>query len=297
MKQRYLIFPVLFVLVSAILVMAQNPIPNAGFENWTNGQPDGWITSNSPGLVSPITQSSNSHSGSSAFRGETVNFFGVPYVPTAYAGNEIGGVFGFPISQRYGSLGGYYQFTPAGTNVAVITVVTYSIQGTDTVGMGAGSVVLGGTGSGYAPFSFPIEYVPGISGPDLAAISVTIGDTTTNGQINVGSVLYLDDLQFGAVTGINENKAPVAVSPELDQNYPNPFNPETNFRFKLTKEEQVKLSVYNLVGQEVAVVVNKRLGPGTHTVSWNAGSLTSGVYFYRLEAGHYSATRKLVLMK
>jgi hypothetical protein len=85
----------------------------------------------------------------------------------------------------------------------------------------------------------------------------------------------------------------------LHQNYPNPFNPETNISFGLPKASFVTLMVYNAIGQEVATIVNQQLEAGTHAfrVGGDRYGLSSGVYFYRMTAGAYVETRKMVLMK
>lgn len=83
----------------------------------------------------------------------------------------------------------------------------------------------------------------------------------------------------------------------LAQNYPNPFNPETNITFSLPAASNVSLRVFNLIGQEVATLVNGAQTAGTHVVSFDGSNLTSGVYIYRLDAGEFSATRKMILMK
>jgi len=83
----------------------------------------------------------------------------------------------------------------------------------------------------------------------------------------------------------------------LEQNYPNPFNAQTTIRFALPAAGAVHLSIYDLTGREAAQLVNGTLNAGTHTVSFDAAGLASGVYFYRLEAAGYTETRKMVLMK
>ena len=83
----------------------------------------------------------------------------------------------------------------------------------------------------------------------------------------------------------------------LDQNFPNPFNPETNISFELAEASNVSLRIFNLVGQEVATLVSGPQAAGRHTVSFDGANLTSGMYIYRLEAGEFSATRKMILMK
>ena len=83
----------------------------------------------------------------------------------------------------------------------------------------------------------------------------------------------------------------------LFQNYPNPFNPTTLIRYRLPSATHAVLQVYNLLGQQVAELVNSTQGPGTYRVSWDASGLPSGIYLYRLNAGGFTQTRKLSLVK
>ena len=79
--------------------------------------------------------------------------------------------------------------------------------------------------------------------------------------------------------------------------YPNPFNPTSNISWQLAVSSPVNLSVYNLEGQRVAVLVDERQPAGFHQVEFDASELASGIYLYRLRAGKYVETRKMVLMK
>jgi hypothetical protein len=83
----------------------------------------------------------------------------------------------------------------------------------------------------------------------------------------------------------------------LEQNYPNPFNPTTNISFSLPSRALVTLKIFDIIGREVAVVVKEELSAGNHTRQWNATNSASGIYFYRLQAGKYVATKKLVLLR
>ncbi|MBU1921365.1 T9SS type A sorting domain-containing protein, partial [bacterium] len=83
----------------------------------------------------------------------------------------------------------------------------------------------------------------------------------------------------------------------LYQNYPNPFNPSTTIRYDLKNPGYTTLAIYNIVGQEVAKLVNEVQQSGPHAVHFDASGLTSGVYFYRLKSGDFSSTSKMVLMK
>jgi ligand-binding sensor domain-containing protein len=83
----------------------------------------------------------------------------------------------------------------------------------------------------------------------------------------------------------------------LGQNYPNPFNPSTQIEFQLARESRVSLRVFNVVGQEVALLVNKLMDAGTHQTTWNAIGFPAGVYFYRLTAGDFMQSKKMILLK
>ena len=102
----------------------------------------------------------------------------------------------------------------------------------------------------------------------------------------------------GAVTSVEQVSAAAPATFKLDQNYPNPFNPSTTIRFQLTASTRVSLKVYNVIGQEVATLLNDSREAGTHEVTFNALSLASGVYFYRLATSNgYLQIKKMVLLK
>ncbi|NIT59858.1 MAG: T9SS type A sorting domain-containing protein [Aliifodinibius sp.] len=84
---------------------------------------------------------------------------------------------------------------------------------------------------------------------------------------------------------------------DLKQNYPNPFNPTTKIKFSLPRSSYVHLSVYNLIGREVAKLISSNLKAGIHEVTFNGTELSSGVYFYSLRSQGFTATRKLLLIK
>jgi len=95
----------------------------------------------------------------------------------------------------------------------------------------------------------------------------------------------------------DQNAELVPGSFQLAQNYPNPFNPSTVISFTLPKEENVTVKVHDVLGKEIATVLHKRLGAGSFFVTFDAGNLPAGVYFYTLEAGSNKDTKRMVLLK
>jgi hypothetical protein len=83
----------------------------------------------------------------------------------------------------------------------------------------------------------------------------------------------------------------------LQQNYPNPFNTSTKISFSIQRTNHVSLKIYDLLGREVAVIVNQQKDPGSYTVEWNAANFSSGVYLYRIQAGDFVKTKPLILLK
>ena len=171
--------------------------------------------------------------------------------------------------------------------------------------------------------------VPMVPGGLEGVISVPLGDATGSGGgiggadgVPVGFILAKCDVaelivynvalsdparrdiegylanKYGLVTGVAET--PGGNLPgdfTLEQNYPNPFNPTTNIEFALPKQARVTLTVYNLLGQQVATLVNGTLGAGSYTTEFDASKLASGTYIYRLTADGFVKTAKMLLIK
>jgi hypothetical protein len=99
------------------------------------------------------------------------------------------------------------------------------------------------------------------------------------------------------VTSISGSFANLPVEYKLSQNYPNPFNPSTTIPYTLPKSMHVRLTVYNVIGQEVAVLVNGVMKAGNHRVVFTAGNIATGLYLYRLETDGFVITKKMLVMK
>ena len=112
-----------------------------------------------------------------------------------------------------------------------------------------------------------------------------------------GAFRYEGIWQTSTITGIANKNPTIASNFSLKQNYPNPFNPTTVISFDISQRSYVKLVVYDVLGREVKTLVDEEKSPGRYSVTFNASNLPSGVYFYRITAGSFVQTKKLMLVK
>lgn len=118
-----------------------------------------------------------------------------------------------------------------------------------------------------------------------------------NNYIFTGTSGYVYRRHLGELVGINPISGQLPLHNALLQNYPNPFNPSTNIKYRIANNSFVTLKVYDIMGREIETPVNEIQRPGEYEVSFNAGKLSSGVYFYKLIAGEYSGTKRMILLK
>ncbi|MCA1802944.1 MAG: T9SS type A sorting domain-containing protein, partial [Rhodothermaceae bacterium] len=158
--------------------------------------------------------------------------------------------------------------TPAGANETIVATFTVDLAGA----AGASAVAFA---SGFLN--------PAANGDGAAfALALALADGTVLVVTPTSDAREFSDL-------------PVEFA--LEQNYPNPFNPTTNINYSLPEASDVTLTVYNIQGQRVATLVNNRVEAGRHTVSFDAGTLASGLYLYRITTGGFSQTAKMMLIK
>jgi photosystem II stability/assembly factor-like uncharacterized protein len=131
--------------------------------------------------------------------------------------------------------------------------------------------------------------------PDSSAIYATVFlDTLLGWSFGTGGAIYKFDT---SLIGINYNQKNIPQETKLYQNYPNPFNPQTSIRFDVFRTARVRIVLYDLLGKELRVLTDDIRSPGNYTISFNSEGLSSGVYFYRIQAGKYFETKKLVVLK
>lgn len=139
-----------------------------------------------------------------------------------------------------------------------------------------------------------LNVLSGSGAVQFAGIAVRQNDSGDS-----SGLLYFDDVisEADIVTDVKEIDDKLPSEFAVDQNYPNPFNPSTIIRFSIPSEEFVQIKVYNTIGQEVAELLNEQKSPGTYEINFNAGNLSSGIYFYKISAGNFVRTKKMLLLK
>lgn len=262
-------------------------IPNEGFEQWSGSNPVNWVSGNVEGFTF-VTPSGNPLSGQFAARLETKSIMGnlVPAVLSAGSDGE-----GFPVSQRHGQLSFYYKFSKT-VNTAYLFVSVGFKKGED--GIGAGVLAINTPADNYTPVTIPVTYI-NEEIPDLGVILIQVTDQNLSPAAS-GSYAEIDDLSFSILTDVNDESAGVNDF-SLEQNFPNPFNPSTRINYQIANDNFVTLKVYDIIGNEIAALVNNQQPAGKYSVDFNSANLPSGVYLYRLQAGNYIQTRKMTLIK
>jgi hypothetical protein len=281
----------LFLIVGlcTLQMTAQAQIPNPGFEEWADSHNAvGWHTNNVEAL-SWITVSQTggleSHSGFYAIRGDVIFAGTVPYPPSAWTGS-------FPCTQRYAELTGWYEFSPVNGDILSVSILIYGHDGA----LG-NALFIDHTALEFHEFSLTINYSE-TGDPDSAAIAIDILRQDT-ADVNVGSFFILDDLVLRGTSSVPgelcTQTIPTACS--LHQNYPNPFNSSTTILFDVPRSGDVLLRVFDLLGREVAILKDGLVEAGSHRTTFNGSNLASGIYFVQLDAGKFTQTRKLMLLK
>ncbi len=115
-----------------------------------------------------------------------------------------------------------------------------------------------------------------------------------NANLKSGEEITISDISINKLTVSGEL---VPVKYELQQNYPNPFNPGTTIKYSIAKQSNVTLKVYDMLGSEITTLVNEEKPAGVYEINFNASNLASGIYFYKIQAGSFVETKKMILLR
>ena len=141
------------------------------------------------------------------------------------------------------------------------------------------------------------------NGSSWTGASTGLTNTTVHALAVVGTNLFAGTLSgvwrrplSEVMTSVEKLSTDLPTHLSLDQNYPNPFNPSTTIRYELAKRAIISLRIFNMLGQEIALLVDEQKEAGSYQVQWNA-NVPSGIYFYRLQAAEFVETKKAILLK
>jgi hypothetical protein len=269
-----------------------------------------WVQTNGPygGSVSCFAVSPNEAGGTNLFAGtygggvflSTNNGTSWTAVRTGLTGADIYALVVSPASGGAGSAnlfagtsGGLFLSTDNGTSWTEVNSGSYrlsalAVSGTNLLaGTDGGGVFLStNNGTNWTPVNTGLTntyiYSLAVSGTNLFAGTG-------------GSGVWRRPLS--EMTGVVQRHSDAPTQFTLHQNYPNPFNPSTTIEYQIPKQSLVAMKIFDLLGRQVATLVNEKQGAGTYSVQWNATGFSSGVYFYRLEANERKEIKKLILMK
>jgi len=173
----------------------------------------------------------------------------------------------------------------------------------DSVPLLAGEVVNADQGGVCASMNSIIAKLPQTISNSYVISSKGCTDTTDNLHFNSAGYRELGKryaekmLSLLGIMPVGVNSIDAIDSYELGQNYPNPFNPETTISFSISTKAFVTLKVFDALGREISILLSEELSAGTYSQQWNAAGLSGGVYFYRLQAGTFTETKKLILLR
>jgi len=155
----------------------------------------------------------------------------------------------------------------------------------------------------YAQYQMHGSAISSGGGPSSGtsySLGSTLGESLTGASSNTANRLYTGFwyvLSQNAVSGIEEGEDLLPKEYKLEQNYPNPFNPATVIKFQLPFSGLVTIKIYNILGREVATVVDGEIEAGYHKIEFSGGALASGIYIYRMETKNYVSVLKMILLK
>lgn len=255
------------------LAVAQNPVPNSGFENWSGGNPVSWSTNNVATVYSPVTQTSVAHSGALAAQGDVVQVSTVTLAPFL-SSTDITGQ-GFPVTQLYTNFSFYYKFTRVGAVALVPSAGIFQSGG--SLVSAAGQNISTPTSS-FTLVNLPF-YTFGVN-PSKCQIAFTLNDTLGN-PIALGNSFVVDDVVLSNGVGVEELSNQINIS----KISPNPVSQSAFIYYSLPVNVDVKFDIVNITGQTVQEIILNNEIPGKHKTEFDASQLPAGFYIMKMNAG------------
>lgn len=187
---------------------------------------------------------------------------------------------------------GITWFTQNSLTTADLNSVEYSVNNTSRIYVVGDSGVILKTTNGGVNWGFQQSN----TSENLNSTFFYLNDSRGYAVGDNGTILYTSD-GGGTITVVTSASLIIPDKFELHQNYPNPFNASTKIGFNLPKDALVSLKVYDISGKEIAVLIKGEMKPGFHSILFNTDKLSAGIYFYRIDAGEFTQTKRMILAK
>lgn len=286
-------------------ITSKAQIPNSNFEDWSMNSdilmPANWMFNAVEGIAIPVTRTTDCHSGTYGARGEVLSV-GVPPVETLLTPILISippgsDNIGFSVTERHYALTGFYQYYPVDGDKFQITVIMFH----DTTGIGIGALSVEAGAIEHTPFSVDINYTTEEI-PNYCMITFTICGPTGSNDYHEGSNFLVDELTFDTPVLLYHGLGNYNYQFVLQQNYPNPFGSETEINFQVPHNINVKVKIFNILGQEINELADRKFAKGKHSLKWNGRDyngrkVSNGIYFYQIQSGDLSQARKMYLLR
>ena len=248
-------------------------ILNAGFENWTNGDPDNWSTSNIPGSVTNVSSNTDAHSGALSARGEVVTYLGSSYQPLL--SNTTTALAGSGVDHRVVNLTMWVKFHSVGNDAMyILTTLTKS----PSTPIGAISITIPSDVTEWSELILPYKYLDPLNVPDTMNVAFSIvGKPGPNP--NVGSWFEVDDNAYSDVSsGVHSS----IVRPFDLSIFPNPMHQDATIHLTIGSTEVISLSLFDVAGREIVPLISRSFSPGSYLIPLQREGLVSGMYFLRM---------------
>jgi hypothetical protein len=265
-------------------------------DNGTSWTPTAW-TNNAVGVYSQdplviVSRLSPQRTYRSTDRGSTWDSLGGG-LPLNFAARSFARIGDNLFMCGTGSSSSLFRSTDNGANWTNITGTTSAVQ----VLADGSTLWVNGITPLYSTNSGQTWTTVSTSGITGGFSAIAVGGGFLYGEVGGSGQSRLYRRSVSGLVDVPASRNIVPTSFELEQNYPNPFNPVSTIGFSIAESGVVTLKVYDLLGREVAVLVNERKEPGTYAIKFDGGEIASGVYLYRLETARFIQTRKMILLK
>ncbi len=254
------------IIVSALSRSQSQNVLNPGFENWTSGDPDYWLTNNFVGAIC-VTQSSDAHSGSSSARAEIIDFSGTPYTPVLSSDST----YGFPVSQAFTTLEFWYKLNSVSNDAIEMFAFVYDAAHSVIAYSGG---FIGTPTNTYAHAAFPIAYTG--TGPANCLIYFTCVDTSAGSTgTHIGTYFLVDDVQLtNNLVGVKESM----VDAFSLKTFPNPAVSKTILSYSLKTPSSVNISLFDFAGRKMFTRTHDRMSAGKQEETIDLNDVAAGKY-------------------